>query len=250
MIFSERLLCNNSKPKVTLTVTTNPASATCTLTYNGVQYTTKSLEVNEGSTVSYSLYHATYGTQTGSVIMDSAKTLTCEGTYNTDYTDVSWSAPHDLSSNRTLGGDSFAVYANKVQYNYNIYNPWVCFNGTTADNNVMSLSGGYMEWYNPEPIKISQIRVVSRNYPNFNLKSGNVYGSPDGSDWTLIHTFSGLTAISGQTATITFTTTSLYKYWKIDNWTAGNGYWQASEIYLDGFTQTTSYTYYWNVTTT
>lgn len=83
MIQSKKLLMQNFVSNVTLTVSTNPASATCTLTYNGQSYETKSAIVPKGTTINYTIYHATYGTETGSITMDDNKTLTCNGTYST-----------------------------------------------------------------------------------------------------------------------------------------------------------------------
>ena len=70
----------------TLTVTTNPAAATCTLTYDGVSYSTKTAKVKAGTVISYSVYHSTYGTTSGSITMDSDKTLNCNGTYSSSTT--------------------------------------------------------------------------------------------------------------------------------------------------------------------
>ena len=84
-IFSKSLLLAEKK-QYTLTVSTNPASATCTLTYDGHSYSSKTATVDEGTVISYSVYHSTYGTTTGNITMDSDKTLTCEGTYSTGAT--------------------------------------------------------------------------------------------------------------------------------------------------------------------
>ena len=107
MIQSKKLLMNDN---VTLTVVTTPAAATCTLTYNSVQYSTKTLTVPKGATVSYSVYYSTYGTTSGSITMDKDKTLTCTGTSSSSSTDVSWSRPN-LTSDGTMGGSSCAASA-------------------------------------------------------------------------------------------------------------------------------------------
>lgn len=62
-----------------LTVVTNPTSATCSLTYGGNTYSTKKVLVTPGTNVSYSIYQATYGTTTGSVTVDSNKVITATG---------------------------------------------------------------------------------------------------------------------------------------------------------------------------
>lgn len=63
----------------TLTIVTDPAAATCTLTINGIQYVTKTKEVKENTVVSYSVNHSTYGTKTGSITLTSDTTLTFTG---------------------------------------------------------------------------------------------------------------------------------------------------------------------------
>lgn len=67
----------------TLTVSTNPSNATCTLTYGGSSYSSKSATVASGTVINYSVYHSTYGTTTGSITMNSNKTLTCTGASST-----------------------------------------------------------------------------------------------------------------------------------------------------------------------
>ena len=100
IFYSKKLLMADAKVYYTLTVVTDPVSATCTLTYNGLSYTTKSATVEAGTVISYSVYHATYGTTTGTITMDSDKTLTCNGTYSTSYTDGnSWASPTNMTSN-------------------------------------------------------------------------------------------------------------------------------------------------------
>lgn len=89
----------------TLTVITDPASATCTLTYKGRSYSTKSLKVKEGDTVSYSVYHSTYGTTSGTIVMDTDKTLRCTGDNGREYykyVNGTWSTPN-LTSNTSYG---------------------------------------------------------------------------------------------------------------------------------------------------
>jgi hypothetical protein len=67
----------------TLTVSTNPNNATCTLTYGGSSYSSKSATVASGTVINYSVYHSIYGTTTGSITMNSNKTLTCTGASST-----------------------------------------------------------------------------------------------------------------------------------------------------------------------
>ena len=84
MIQSEKLLlATKGTTYYTLTVSTNPSSATCTLSYDGTSYEGKSISVPSGTEISYSIYHSTYGTTTGTITMDADKTLSCTGTYST-----------------------------------------------------------------------------------------------------------------------------------------------------------------------
>lgn len=84
MIHSKKLL---QATNVTLTVVTNPASATCDLTYNGQTYSnTKTATVLKGTVVSYSLYDSSHPSATGgtgSITMNSNKTLNATCTYST-----------------------------------------------------------------------------------------------------------------------------------------------------------------------
>ncbi len=83
---------NLSPVQYTLTVnvvdsSSNPMTADITL--NGTtssNVSTTTLTVTNGTTINYSIYKANYGTETGSVVMDSNKTLTCTGAYNTTTT--------------------------------------------------------------------------------------------------------------------------------------------------------------------
>ena len=70
-IFEKKMhLLNASTMQYTLTVVTDPVSATCTLTANGVSSSAKTLTVDAGTVISYSVYHATYGTTTGNITMN------------------------------------------------------------------------------------------------------------------------------------------------------------------------------------
>lgn len=113
MIQAEKMIMM-SKKQYTLTISTNPASATCTLTYNGNSYSSKTCTVDEGTVVSYSIYHSTYGTKTGTVTMDSDKTLNCVGTYST-------STSYYVNDNLLVKG-STTVDSNYYAYNFSANN--------------------------------------------------------------------------------------------------------------------------------
>lgn len=107
-IHSKELLIGETK--CTLTVVTTPSNATCVLTVNGIQYTTKSLEVKKGTVVNYSVSYSNTTTKTGSVTMNSNKTLTFTRTYSTSTIDT-------FDTNYSLDGtasikDSYIAYNN------------------------------------------------------------------------------------------------------------------------------------------
>lgn len=257
MIFSERLLGNNSK--VVLTVSTNPASATCTLTYNGVQYTTKSLEIDKGSTVSYSVYHSTYGTTSGTVVMDSDKILTCNGTYSTSSTETKWSQP-TLSSNGTLGGTTCAAYCPTITTDN--YQPYDCLDGVEGDtydrfftHKAKGQEDGYFTFYTPDPIKMSKIVMKQAgSQRNSYSKSGSVYASNSNGSWTKLTDYSN--SSGNQTVTINLTTSNFYKYYQITCTsstyanTGGYYYWSIKTLTFTATYMATAYTYYWDKTVT
>lgn len=234
----------------TLTVSLNPASATCILTYDGVSYTTTSVKVKAETVVSYSISHETYGTYTGEVIVDKDTTLTCVGTYTTDPVDVSWTQPK-LSANGTMGGSSFACHANS-EYSSS-YAAWHAFDGVKSSSNAWIInnppSNKYITAYSPTPIKVSKINVYNRNA--YSVKAGAIYGSNDNSTWTTLKSFSNSTTASGKTWTITVNATDYYKYIKL-NMTSGvyakKAHTCIGELTIIATYQSSSYTHYWDVT--
>lgn len=253
MIQSKKLLMNNM---VTLTVSTSPVSVDCTLTYNNMQYSTKSLTVPKGSSIAYSIYHSTYGTTSGSIIMDDDKTLTCTGTYSTEYISSSWTRPN-LSSNGTLGGTSFAVYSNS-QYSNNTQ-AWEAFDGTGKSTSSYyqgkKADNPYLIWYNPDPLNITSITYMNlyQNAGNETPKSGYIYGSNTNGNWSTITSYSNSTATNYGTWSVNLSgNNSFYKYHKMTFAGLPNTstYVACTELYLTGNKQITSYTYYWNTSIT
>ena len=249
MIQSKKLLMNDN---VTLTVVTTPATATCTLTYNSVQYSTKTLTVPKGSTISYSVYYSTYGTTTGSITMDKDKTLTCTGTSGTSYTDVSWSNPN-LSSNGSLGGSSFAVQASGER---GTSAAWKAFDGSTTTfwiSGSAATTSAYMIMYNPNAIKLSTISITNytSNAGAHTPTSGTIYGSSNNSSWSTIKSYTNSTTSNKGNWSISVNSSSYYKYWKINmSKTNTSGNMALTEISMSGYYQSSSTTYYWNTSTT
>lgn len=259
MIFSERLL---SSSKVTLTVVTNPASATCTLTYNGVQYSTKSLEVDKGSSISYSVYHSTYGTTTGTIVMDSNKTLTCNGTYSTSITDVNWSQPvlTTATTNKTASGSNSkgqTLYITASKVSSATYAAYKAFDNDSSTFWSCGTNAGYpqsMLMQSTVPLKVSKITIRNRGSGSANTayKGGTIYAGNTSSTSTTLTTFSNSTVTAGSSWTITVPTSQYYSYYKI-SFTSGNfgtqaGY-SCAGISLTATYKQSSYNYYWDKTT-
>lgn len=256
MIQSKKLLMQNFVSNVTLTVSTNPVSATCTLTYNGQSYETKSAIVPKGTTVSYSIYHATYGTITGTITMDDNKTLICNGTYSTISTDVSWSQP-TLSSNGTWGSSNFAVKADSEYSSSRA--TWKAFNGNgTTDWWSANTKNTYpinIYMYISTAVKITKLLIYnSNNSSQHNVtffSAGTLDYSSNGSSWSSACSWTNSISATAASWTISNSSNIYAKYWRLHA-TAGTAYGTTnqglSEIYITAYKQTTSYNYYWNKT--
>ena len=262
IIFSKELLMSESK--VTLTVTTNPASATCTLTYDGNSYTTKTASVKKGTIISYSVYHSTYGTKTGTITMDSDKTLTFTGTYSTTSTDVSWTRPN-LSGFGTMGGSSFACEAKSANAVINSsvsgYEGWKAFDGISNSSsnywdargaNMQSAFPAYITWYNPTAIKVTQVTITQQR-GDISPKTGTIQASDNNSNWTTLTSWTNSNVTTGASWNINLSSnTNFYNYYKLNitaSNTSGGTTTQIREITMTAYTEQTSYTYYWDVTT-
>ena len=253
MIQSEKLLSISQK-LYTLTIITNPASATCTLSYNGTSHEGKSISVPSGTTVSYTINHETYGTETGTILMDKDKTLTCTGTYSTISTDVSWSQP-TLSSNGTWGSSTFAVKADS-EYNSSRAT-WHAFNGNgTTDWWSANTKNAYpinIYMYMSTAVKITKLLIYnSNNSSQHNVtffSAGTLDYSFNDSSWSSACSWTNSTSATAASWTISNSSNVYAKYWRLHA-TAGTAYGSTnqglSEIYITAYKQTTSYNYYWD----
>lgn len=243
-------ISNPTVVKYTLTVTTNPVSATCTLTVNGIDYTTKSLTVDAGTVVSYSIYHATYGTTTGTVIMNADKTLSCIGTYDETETETSWSRPN-LSSDGTIGSSSVATYASAIYGSYNAYR------AVDGNSNTYWYGRGtvpyYWIFYSPTPIKITQMVLSAHSSGKsgyYQAQAFQIQGSNNNSSYTTLFTYSNTSRPA--TVTANLSPAGYYNYYRMYITTAAISSIASiyTEITMTGTQKTTSYTYYWNKTVT
>ena len=121
--------------------------------------------------------------------------------------ELPWTQPV-LSANGTIGGNAFACAASSVGYN----NVWNAFDNNTNTFVWLNQSPQWIEWYNPNPLKISKVRFTSQMG---GVQNGNLQFSDDGITWTNIysinHSGSGYMNL---TMDITNLTNS-HKYWRI-----------------------------------
>ena len=247
-IWSKKLLLANQNTQYTLTVMTNPVEATCTLTANGVSSVAKTLTVDSGSIISYSVYHETYGTTTGTITMNADKTLSCTGTYDETETEQSWSNP-TMTSDQTAGGSVFAAIADSVypgRYTY------LAFDGQTGTGHIWQSNGTfphYLGFYNPDPVKVTSITFdwLQQTSAAYSPRSGSLEASNDGTNYTTLQTFSNST--NPTSTSFTNPTSNYYKYYRIYGADGGRSNTYACvECTVSGYKKVSSYTYYWQTT--
>ena len=253
MIQSEKLLGTKT---YTLTVTTNPSSATCTLTYDGVSHSTKSAEVKAGTVISYSIYHSTYGTTSGTITMDSDKTLNCNGTYSTSSVDATWSQP-TLSSNGTIGSGTLSVYATSYYMDYQPYKAFDKDASTFYACKAASVDDRKLNIYTSSAIKISSISFQNVN----NIHSSSAYTSPwklaiyAGSSYntTLVSEYINTNTTASSWWTVPVNSSGYYNYHQISFTQYRSSTYkevEVAEISINAKYKSTSYSYYWNKTIT
>lgn len=209
---------------------------------------TNTLTVPKGSTISYTIpAYGSASSKSGSVIMDSNKTLTATYSSSESYTDVSFSQP-TLSANGTLGGTSFAVTTSKIYQSSR--EGWRAFDKVDSgywatSTNSTATKPHYLIFYNPNALKCSQINITMLS-AYYGLKEGNFYGSNSNGSWNLLATFSSTSASASPSFTVS-NPQYFYKYHKIE-YTKGSGSVQnTKEIYITATYQTTTTTYYWSI---
>lgn len=145
-----------------------------------------------------------------------------------------WKQPI-LTANGTLGGDKFAVSSNVAQYSGN--DVYYLFNGNTATSfhSTSGVTTGYIDLYNPKPLKITNILVNNQNSggsENRASTSGNIYGSSNGSDWEQITSYTNtVQGINEQWNIDLSSNDKAYKYYRIESTAGGTGgYWTIGEL--------------------
>ena len=130
-------------------------------------------------------------------------------------TEVAWTQPV-LTSNGTLGGDSFAVYASN-SYNGTTYPIYKSFDGDSSTIWYDSSVPVDVIFYNPKPLKVTNIQCQNRtDANNYAFTAGTVYGSNDNITYTQIDTFTNSDTTQGSTWDIDLSgNTNAYLYYKI-----------------------------------
>ena len=144
----------------------------------------------------------------------------------------------NITSNGTLGGDTFACASNNFPWS----NTGLCYqmfdgvDGSFNGNGTNHNGGGWIKWYNPRPLKISNV-ICAAGY------SGDWFdvtfrGSNDGTNWTDVAYFN-----HGVRQNCPVNSPDFYKYWMMYNNSGfghdGNGYGGGiSEIHITGIEKT------------
>lgn len=114
-----------------------------------------------------------------------------------------WNRPN-LTSNGTLGGNSFAVWANK-----NTSDAYKAFDSNTSTSWDSDDGTGYLITYNPNKIRIVQILIQA----TYTMTACTMQGSDDNSNWTtLTTTFANQ---GGGRYLIQISDSAFYHYYKI-----------------------------------
>lgn len=128
-----------------------------------------------------------------------------------------WTQPA-LTANGTLGGNSFAVSSSS---NYSGWPAWEAFDGVLTGYNGWSASSNsypqHLIFYNPVQLWVKKLTIINIYDANVAFTAGNVYGSNDGSSWTLITSYTNDNTTSGASWDIVLDRNkTLYKYHKLE----------------------------------
>ena len=134
------------------------------------------------------------------------------------YKYVDWIQPV-LSANGTMGGNSFACSASST---HSSVQPYYAFNnvtGTWDKGWTAKVSGAYLQWYNPIPIKINKLTIV--NVPSSASGVGyitkyTIKASNSGNENDFVDILSGTNDVDyNKRWDIIISNKNAYKYWRI-----------------------------------
>lgn len=186
----------------------------------------------------------TFSWQDGSVYTAVYNELLSE--YNNDSSTVeidNYDAPYTqptLSSNGTIGGDTFGVSTDATPYNSN-FELWKGFDNTSNTafhtNAVITSADNakYVIWYSPIALNCKSI-TFTNYYDSYSYtsSSGIVYGSNDGTNWDELTTYTNTISSVNAKWDINLNNNNFYKYYKIlCTGTTGNSYWAFTQCTLN-----------------
>ena len=154
------------------------------------------------------------------------------------YTYTAWTRPN-LTTDGTLGGDSFAVAADTTWSGYPIYQAvdgddstrWLAAKNSTNSSFI---------FYNPKPLKVTKINVTKQHTDSgIYASAGDVYGSNDNSNWYKLGSFTGGTYNNGFSCDLS-SNNKAYKYHRITPTTTVTAGWGISELQITATQQTGS----------
>ena len=158
-----------------------------------------------------------------------------------------WFSPDNLSSNGTLGGDTFAVYASN-NWDANLFPAWKMFDGDGSTCWYNSSVPTDLIFYNPEPIRLETMEFTNReDAPNYTFTAGTVYGSNDNVTYTLIGSFVNNTTGAGDSYYVLeeggLTSPDFYKYYKVSLTGATQNGTGMSRVFMAGYKRGTKTVY-------
>ena len=141
-----------------------------------------------------------------------------------------------LTSNGTLGGNSFAVSSNVTQYNSSDCAVYMAFDNTanTQFHSTAGVKTGYIDLYNPNPLNITNIKITNQGAGNRASTAGTIYGSSDSEKWEQITTYTNTVQSSNGVWNIDLSSnTKYYNYYRLESTAGGSdSYWTIGEITL------------------
>lgn len=134
---------------------------------------------------------------------------------NSDLREVTWVQPVPSGN---IGGSTFAVYSDIETWQAHPIEQG--FQGPDAVyawfQSSDSFRSGNFIFYNPDPIKVTGLTFTNVNAENYSPASGEIYGSNDNTNWTLIKSYGASNNAANATWSVDISTnTSFYKYYKV-----------------------------------
>ena len=125
---------------------------------------------------------------------------------------VPWTQPI-LTSNGTMGGDKFACGGSYYHTSYGNSQIYSLFDGNPSSGitAVAYNGGGYIDFYNPIPIRVTSVRNDHIWYGG-DWYDVTIYGSNDGSNWTNLGYFN-----HGLTTACNIANPQYFKYYRLYN---------------------------------